>query len=65
MGSSRPESEHFCTFRHYTLAWEVGTGLQVSLAPGEYRVTGEEQFNGIRYFRLNDAFRIDASKLDG
>ena len=65
MGSTRPESGRICTFQHYTLAWEVGTGLQVSLAPGEYVVTGEEQNNGILYLRLNDSYRIDASKLNG
>ncbi len=63
MVSTRPNSERLCTFQEYTLAWEVGTGLRVSLAPGDYRVTGEEESNGRHYLRLNDVYRIDATTL--
>ena len=63
MSATRPESEKLCIFRHYTPAWEMGTGLRISLAPGEYRITGEENRNGIRYFRLNETYRVDLNDI--
>ena len=58
-----PEPQSTCTFERYTPAWALGTGLRVSLAPGEYRITGEEQLNGVRYLWLNERFRVDAREL--
>ncbi len=63
MSAVNSEFDRFCTFQHYTRAWEVGTGLRVSLAPGRYRITGEEQLNGVRYFRLEGAYRIDTREI--
>lgn len=63
MSAARSESERVCVFRRYTPAWEVGTGLPVSLAPGRYRVTGEEYRNGICYLELNETYRVDARDL--
>ena len=63
MTATGPKSDRHCTFQQYTQVWEVGTGLRVSLAPGVYRITGEECFNGIQYLRLEETYRIDASKL--
>ena len=63
MSATRPESERICIFQHYTRAWEMGTGLRVSLAPGEYRITGEENLDGVRYFRLDETYRVDVSNI--
>ena len=63
MSASPSEPSRIHTFRHYIRAWEMGTGLPVSLEPGEYRVTGEELLNGVRYLRLNDTFRVDVRDL--
>jgi len=64
MSATGPQSERFCTFRRYTHAWEVGTGLRVSLAPGRYRVTGEDQLQGVEYICLDETYRIEASQVD-
>ena len=61
MSATRTGSLRFCNFRYYTPAWEIGTGLQVSLAPGKYQVTKEEVRDGVRYFCLDDTYRIIAS----
>ena len=63
MSAANSEAERFCTFQRYTHAWEVGTGLKVSLAPGKYRVTGEEKLNGVLFFRLDGVYRIDAREV--
>ena len=63
MSAANSETTRFCTFEHYTRAWEVGTGLRISLAPGRYRITGEEQFSGIRYYRLEGAYRVDVREI--
>ena len=52
-----------CTFENYTPAWRLGTGLRVSLPPGSYEVTGEDHLDDRTYFRLDDAYRIDARKI--
>lgn len=57
------EQQTTCTFNGYTPAWALGTGLRVSLAPGRYQITGEEQLNGVRYLWLNESYRIDAREL--
>jgi hypothetical protein len=33
------------------------------LAPGKYRVTGEEKLNGLVLFRLEGVYRIDVREL--
>lgn len=63
MSGSGSNSTRYCTFQQYTLAWEVGTGLRVALKPGSYRITGEEQLNGIHFVRLDERYRIEASQL--
>jgi hypothetical protein len=60
MSATRTNSQRICNFRYYTPAWEIGTGLQVSLAPGEYEVTSEEVRDGVRYFCLDETYRIAA-----
>ncbi len=50
-----------CTFEQYTTAFEVGTGLRVALAPGEYEITGREQRDATTYLLLNGQYRVDAS----
>lgn len=49
-----------CTFDRYTTAFEVGTGLRVALAPGEYEITGREQRGAATYLLLNGQYRVDA-----
>ncbi len=53
------DSQRVFKIHRYTLAWAIGTGIRVSVAPGEYRVTGEDSLNGIRYIRLEERYRID------
>jgi hypothetical protein len=60
MSATRSGSQRICNFRYYTPAWEIGTGLQVSLAPGKYHVTKEEVRGGVRYFCLDETYRIAA-----
>ena len=52
-----------CRFEQYTPAWARGTGLRVSLNPGVYRITGEEELNGVLYFWLNDLYRVDSREV--
>ena len=59
VSATRSGSQRICNFRYYTPAWEIGTGLQVSLAPGQYRVTSEEVRDGVEYFCLNETYRIE------
>lgn len=40
----------------YTTAWELGTGLPVSLPPGRYAVTRAESRAAERFLLLDDAF---------
>jgi len=63
MPAANSEADRFCTFQRYTQAWQVGTGLKVSLAPGKYRVTGEETVNGLVFIHLDGGYRIDAREL--
>ncbi len=49
-----------CLIQNYSPAWQLGTGLRTSLAPGTYPITGEDQLQGVVYFRLGDANRIDS-----
>ncbi len=49
-----------CLIQNYSPAWQLGTGLPISLAPGTYPITGEDQLQGVVYFRLGDAYRIDS-----
>ena len=63
MPTANSEADRFCTFQRYTHAWQVGTGLKVSLAPGKYRVTGEETVNGLVFIQLDGGYRIDAREL--
>ncbi len=59
----RHNSDGFCHLDNYTQAWTIESGLRVSLAPGSYRVTGEERLNGIRYLCLDERFRLDVLEL--
>jgi hypothetical protein len=52
-----------CNFDGYTPAWQLGTGLQIALAPGEYEITGRDQINKRVYARLNDMYRVDAGAI--
>ncbi len=49
-----------CLIQNYSPAWQLGTGLPISLAPGTYPITGEDQLQGVVYFRLGDTYRIDS-----
>ena len=49
-----------CLIQSYSPAWQLGTGLRIALAPGTYLITGEDQMQGVVYFRLGDAYRIDS-----
>ena len=49
-----------CLIQNYSPAWQLGTGLRISLAPGTYPITGEDQLQGVVYFRLGDTYRIDS-----
>ena len=49
-----------CLIQNYSPAWQLGTGLAISLAPGTYPITGENQLQGVVYFRLGDTYRIDS-----
>jgi len=49
-----------CTTKYYIQGWALGTGLRVSLPPGRYQITGEETFQGARFFRLNNRYRVAA-----
>ena len=63
MTAARSGSQRICSFRQYTPAWAIGTGLRVSLAPGKYRVTHEEVRSGVRYLCLDDAYRVDSREI--
>ena len=63
MHAANSEADRFFIFQRYTHAWQLGTGLKVSLAPGKYRVTGEEKLNGVLFFRLLEGYRIDAREF--
>ena len=63
MPAANSDADRFCTFQCYTHAWQLETGLKISLAPGKYRVTGEEKVNGVVFFRLEEVYRIDARDL--
>jgi hypothetical protein len=52
-----------CTFDGYTPAWQLGTGLQIALAPGEYQVTGRDRINERVYARLDDLYRVDVGTI--
>jgi len=54
------DSPQTCITRYYTKAWAIGTGLRISLPPGQYVVTGEELFEGSVYLQLNDRYRVEA-----
>lgn len=56
-------SQLHCQINRHTQAWKMGTGLKISLEPGIYQITAEEHFDGVRYFTLEDAFRIDERDL--
>lgn len=60
MSATHTGSIKTCDFRYYTPAWKIGTGLQVSLPPGKYLVTSEEVRDGVRYFCLDETYRIAA-----
>ena len=64
MSAANTDSEQHCTVRRYTPAWEVGTGLRVSLAPGRYRITGREHLAGVEYYALDNVFRVDVRQLE-
>ena len=55
-----------CHVRHYINAWTLGTGLQVSLKPGEYRITGAGSIDGVAFLQLDGACRCaaDACELE-
>ena len=57
------DSEQFCEFHHYIHGWQIGTGIRVSLAPGKYRITAEEQIDGRLFLKLDNSYRIDAAEV--
>ena len=57
------DKEKFCEFHHYIYGWKVGTGIRVSLAPGKYRITAEEQIDGRMFLKLDNSYRIDAEEF--
>ena len=59
------DSEQFCVFDRYIHGWQVGTGIRVSLAPGKYRITAEEQIDGKLFLKLENSYRIDAAEVFG
>jgi hypothetical protein len=63
MPAANLKADRFCSFRRYTRAWQLGTGLRVSLAPGNYQVTGEVRLNGVVFFCLEGGYRIDVREL--
>jgi len=63
MNIAQPDTDRKCTFKQYTSAYRIGTGLKVSLPPGEYSITGEEFLDGVLYFRLNETYRIDSGEM--
>ncbi len=60
---SRLRQGSTCTIEGYAKAWCLGTGLPIGLAPGQYQITGQDCVNGTVYFRLDNAYRIEARKL--
>lgn len=47
-----------CTLTHWTRAYQLGTGLQVSLGPGTYKVTKTYTLdNGVVVQELNGLYR--------
>ena len=54
------EEKPVCLLQSDSPAWQLGTGLPISLAPGTYPITGEDQLQGVVYFRLGDAYRIES-----
>jgi len=55
-----PRGQRTCVTTYYVQGWALGTGLRVSLPPGEYVITGEETFHGARFFRLDNKYRVAA-----
>ncbi|MCA9071865.1 MAG: hypothetical protein KDA84_23215 [Planctomycetaceae bacterium] len=52
-----------CILNAYTPAWQMGTGVPTSLAPGAYQITREFQLAGITYWDLNNTFRVDSRRV--
>lgn len=48
--------------QQYATAWEMGTGLRVTLPPGEYDITASEQLENVRYYLLNARYRVIAEE---
>lgn len=59
------DSEQFCILDRYIHGWQIGTGIRVSLAPGKYRITAEEQIDGRLFLKLENFYRIDAAEVCG
>ncbi len=53
-----------CRIRERTTAWALGTGLQVGLEPGEYRVTDVADLDGVTFLRLDDRYHCPAEACD-
>ena len=49
-----------CVVHRYGTAWALGTGLRVGLKPGEYRVTGAGDLNGVAALQLEGAYLCPA-----
>ena len=63
---NRPsDNKQSCRLERYTPAWAIGTGLRVTLAPGDYSIGGEERVGEVNFVRLDDAFRVDAREIPG
>ena len=62
MSSARSDPRQYCTLERYVHVWMVGTGLRISLAPGRYRITAEEQIDGKRYLQLENIYRIEEAE---
>ena len=44
---------------NYTRGWMLGSGVPVNIAPGTYRVAGEDCIAGVDYLRLEGRYRIE------
>ena len=45
--------------RDYIRGWMLGSGVPVSIAPGTYRMAGEERIGGVGYLQLEGRYRIE------
>ncbi len=58
MVASTTSAEGVQHLRRHTPGWRVGTGLPVSLPPGQYAVTDEQSDGENSYLVLDETFRV-------